>query len=124
MSGIRSGNTKPEIIVRKWLHAHGYRFRLRRKDLPGKPDIVLPKYRIAIFVHGCFWHRHEGCKYAPIPATRTEWWQQKFRQNTERDSLVTSQLRQLGWKVLTIWECETKNGEYADIVREFLRTPQ
>lgn len=120
MSGIRGKDTKPEIIVRKWLHAHGYRFRLHRKDLPGKPDIVLPRYRTVIFVHGCFWHRHEGCKYAATPATRAEWWQEKFRQNVAHDAKVRQELENLGWRVIVIWECEVKRGEFdAKIHREF-----
>ncbi len=120
MSGIRAKNTRPEIVVRKWLHAHGYRFRLHRKDLPGKPDIVLPRYHTAIFVHGCFWHRHEGCKYTTIPATRTEWWMKKFQYNMAHDTRVLEELQNLGWNVLIIWECQIKNNLYIDIIKEFL----
>ena len=120
MSGIRSKNTRPEIVVRKWLHAHGYRFRLHRKDLPGKPDIVLPRYHAVIFVHGCFWHRHEGCKYTTTPATRTEWWLNKFQHNIEHDRVVFEELQNLGWTVLIIWECQIKNDSYVDIIEEFL----
>lgn len=111
MSRIRSTNSKPEIIVRSLLHRMGYRFRLHRKDLPGKPDIVLPKYRTVIFVHGCFWHRHLNCKYAYTPKTRTDKWLRKFSKNTERDKNVKMQLEVLGWKVLIIWECQTKETE-------------
>ncbi|RZB35059.1 MAG: DNA mismatch endonuclease, patch repair protein [Desulfobacteraceae bacterium Eth-SRB1] len=106
MSRIRSGNTKPELLVRSLLHRMGYRFRLHRKDLPGKPDIVLPKYRTVIFVHGCFWHRHEDCKYAYIPKSRREFWDNKFKTNIERDKKVNQKLMNLGWKVNIIWECE------------------
>ena len=109
MSRIRSGNTKPERIVRSLLHGRGYRFRLHRKDLPGKPDIVLPKYKTVIFVHGCFWHRHKGCKYAYNPKSKVKFWNQKFTQNIERQKEVTKQLRKLKWKVLVIWECEVGN---------------
>lgn len=109
MSRIRSTNSKPEIIVRSLLHRMGYRFRLHRKDLPGKPDIVLPKYRTVIFVHGCFWHRHQGCKYAYQPKTRKEFWEAKFKSNIERDKMVFSKLQTLGWEVIVIWECEIKN---------------
>lgn len=120
MAGIRSRNTRPEIAVRKWLHAEGYRFRLHRKDLPGTPDIVLPGYRVAIFVHGCFWHRHENCRYATMPATRTAWWMEKFQKNVERDALVLKQLECLGWNVLVIWECEIREGTYKDMFRDFI----
>lgn len=105
MSGIRGKNTKPELIVRKYLHACGYRFRLHRKDLPGKPDLVLPKYNLAIFVHGCFWHRHSGCFYATSPSTRSEFWEKKLGGNVLRDELHVMQLRAIGWRVLIIWEC-------------------
>lgn len=121
MSGIRCKDTLPEIIVRKWLYSRGYRFRLHRKDLPGKPDIVLPKYHAAIFVHGCFWHQHPGCRYAAVPASRTAWWMEKFRQNRERDTLVAKRLEDMGWNVLIIWECEIKNGKFTDILEDFLQ---
>jgi DNA mismatch endonuclease, patch repair protein len=113
MSRIKSTNSKPEIVVRSLLHCMGYRFRLHRKDLPGKPDIVLPKYRTVIFVHGCFWHRHLNCKYAYSPKTRKEFWNNKFLKNIERDNLVKRSLEDIGWKVLIIWECETK--KYIDL---------
>ena len=106
MSAIKSKNTKPEIAVRKILHSMGYRFRLHRKDLPGSPDIVLPKYKIVIFVHGCFWHRHENCKYASTPKTRKEFWENKFNKNIKRDKKNFKELKKLNWKVLVIWECE------------------
>ena len=109
MSAIKSKNTKPEIAVRKLLHSMGYRFRLHRKDLPGSPDIVLPKYKTVIFVHGCFWHRHENCKYASNPKTRVEFWNKKFKDNIVRDIKNQEKLKSLGLKSKIIWECETKN---------------
>ena len=111
MSRIRSGDTKPERIVRSLLHGRGYRFRLHRKDLPGKPDIVLPKYKTVIFVHGCFWHRHKGCKHASVPKTRQDFWQTKFNSNIARDKKVQKQLKLSGWKTLIIWECELTEVE-------------
>jgi len=107
MSRIRSENTKPEKVVRSMLHRMGYRFRLHRRDLPGKPDIVLPKYHTVVFVHGCFWHRHKGCKYAYTPKSRVRFWQTKFHENVDRDRRVCRQLRRLGWQVVVIWECQT-----------------
>ena len=111
MSAIKGKDTKPEIQVRKALHALGYRFRLHRKDLPGKPDIVLPKYKTVIFVNGCFWHRHPGCKYASTPSTNSDFWNAKFEENTARDNRNYAQLEELGWKVVVIWECEAKDIE-------------
>jgi len=106
MSRILSKNTKPEMIVRSLLHRMGYRFRLHVKNLPGKPDIVLPKYKIAIFVHGCFWHRHPGCKYAYTPKSRVDFWSKKFSDNVERFKNVNRELIKLKWSILVIWECE------------------
>ena len=106
MATIKSKNTKPEIAVRRLLHSLGYRFRLHRKDLPGSPDIVLPKYKTVIFVHGCFWHRHVNCKFATTPKTREEFWENKFKQNEERDKNNFKELKNLNWKVLVLWECE------------------
>jgi DNA mismatch endonuclease, patch repair protein len=111
MSRIRSKNTGPERTVRTLLHLLGYRFRLHSAHLPGKPDIVLPKYKIAIFVHGCFWHRHKNCKYAYTPKTRVEFWQQKFEANVKRDRQVRKNIQSLGWKSAVIWECQTGNME-------------
>lgn len=111
MSRIRGKNTKPEMAVRRMLHAAGFRFRLHVKDLPGKPDIVLPKWRTVIFVHGCFWHRHEGCKDTTTPKTRTEWWLEKFAKNVANDLKKQSALEAAGWKVIVVWECEMKNAE-------------
>ncbi|MGH8273652.1 MAG: very short patch repair endonuclease [Gammaproteobacteria bacterium] len=106
MSGIRGRDTKPEVIVRKFLHTHGFRYRIAPKDLPGKPDIVLPKYRTVVFVHGCFWHRHKGCRYATTPATNADFWRAKFQENMVRDQRTVELLVELGWKILTVWECE------------------
>ena len=119
MSAIKSKNTKPEIKVRKVLHSMGYRFRLHRKDLPGSPDIVLPKYKTVIFVHGCFWHRHENCKYATTPKTRKEFWEKKFRENINRDNLNQANLSLKGWKIIIIWECQLK-GDIKKLIRELL----
>lgn len=110
MSRVRSKNTKPEVFARSVLHRMGYRFRVHRKDLPGNPDIVLPKHRAVIFVHGCFWHRHPGCSKATVPKTNTDWWRNKLENNVERDARNYRQLRELGWRVFTLWECETKKG--------------
>lgn len=111
MSRIRSKDTKPEKIIRSILHKQGFRFRINRKDLPGKPDIVLPKYKTVIFVHGCFWHRHEGCKYAYTPKSNIDFWNKKFSSTLQRDKNIQNKLRKSGWKVLTIWECEIKEIE-------------
>jgi DNA mismatch endonuclease (patch repair protein) len=108
MSQIKGKDTKPEMLVRKFLFAQGFRYRLHDKRLPGKPDIVLPKYKTVIFVHGCFWHGHEGCKYYVVPKTRTEWWLAKINRNTELDNLNKEKLKQLGWKIITIFECNLK----------------
>lgn len=122
MSRIRSVDTKPEICVRKVLHALGLRFRLHRSDLPGKPDIVLPKHRAVVFVHGCFWHRHEGCRYAYTPKSRADFWNEKFEANVKRDRVVADQLISLGWRKLVVWECDTMDQEkLEDILKEFFR---
>ena len=118
MSAIKSKNTKPEIKVRKVLHSMGYRFRLHSKDLPGSPDIVLPKYKTVIFVHGCFWHRHKNCKYASTPKTRQEFWEAKFRENINRDKLNQEKLSSKGWKIIIVWECEIKDKDF-DLNRLF-----
>ena len=106
MSNVRSRNTKPEMIFRRQLHALGYRYRLNVKDLSGKPDIVLPKYRTVILIHGCFWHQHPGCKKATIPKTRPDFWKQKLLSNIDRDKINVDKLESEGWHVITIWECE------------------
>jgi DNA mismatch endonuclease, patch repair protein len=111
MSRIRSSDTAPERMVRSLLHKLGYRFRLHRTDLAGRPDIVLPAYKAVIFVHGCFWHRHEDCALAYTPRSRQQFWLTKFRRNVERDEEVRALLEADGWAVLTVWECETKDCE-------------
>ena len=105
MARIRGKDTAVEVAVRRQLHSLGYRFRLHRKDLPGRPDIVLPRYRAAVFVHGCFWHRHAGCIYATNPATRPAFWQAKFEANVRRDTAAVERLMSGGWSVSVIWEC-------------------
>lgn len=116
MSRVKSADTKPKIFVRKLLHSMGFRFRLngrvskkhnQKGILPGKPDIVLAGYKTIVFVHGCFWHRHEGCKGATIPKTRTDWWLEKLNKNVERDNKIKKELENNGWKVIVVWECET-----------------
>lgn len=109
MSRIRYKDTKPELAVRSMLHKMGYRFRLHVKSLPGNPDIVLPKYRVVIFVHGCFWHRHPGCKYAYRPKSRHAFWEKKFEMNEKRHKKVTGDLEKFGWKNFVIWECEASD---------------
>jgi DNA mismatch endonuclease (patch repair protein) len=110
MSGIRGKNTKPEHVVRKALFAAGFRFRLHRRDLPGVPDILLPGSRVAIFVHGCFWHRHRKCLYAKMPATRSDFWREKLEGNESRDRKNVEALLAFGWRVLVVWECATRKN--------------
>jgi DNA mismatch endonuclease, patch repair protein len=122
MSRIRGKDTKPEVKLRSLLHGEGYRFRLHDSRLPGKPDIVLPKYRTAIFVNGCFWHRHEGCRYCSTPRTREEFWKKKFSETVLRDKKKAEQLEESGWKALTIWECELKDepqSVLSRLIKEF-----
>ena len=107
MRTIHGTDTQPEMRVRRYLHAVGLRFRLHDRSLPGRPDLVLPGRKVAIFVHGCFWHQHPGCPYATTPATRPDFWQAKFAANKTRDALVVDRLKALGWQVFTIWECQT-----------------
>ncbi len=106
MRAVKSKNTKPEIIVRKYLFGLGLRYRLHGKNLPGSPDLIFPKYRTVILVHGCFWHRHENCRRTSSPKSNTEWWQNKFRRNKARDIETKIELIRLGWKVIIVWECE------------------
>ena len=115
MSRIRGKNTKPEILVRKGLHARGFRFRLHNKKLPGSPDIVLPKYGVAIMVNGCFWHGHKGCHYATKPKSNVEFWEAKIARNRHRDEVTEAHLQALGWHVITIWECELRGKSIATI---------
>ena len=110
MSRIRGKDTKPEILVRKGLHARGFRFRLQDRRLPGRPDVVLPKYGVAIMVNGCFWHGHKGCRYATRPKTNEEFWEAKIARNRHRDEVTEAHLEALGWTVITIWECELRGG--------------
>ncbi len=117
MSRIRSKDSKPEMIVRRFLHRHGFRFRLHVKNLPGKPDLVLKKYKTVIFVHGCFWHGHEGCKYFVVPKTRTEWWLKKIERNKTNDEKNISLLSLQGWNVIQIWECELKANAGVRLMR-------
>jgi DNA mismatch endonuclease (patch repair protein) len=111
MSRIRSKDTKPEMFVRKFLFSHGFRYKLHDKSLPGKPDIVLPMYKTVILIHGCFWHGHEGCKYYVVPKTRTVWWTEKIKRNSVNDLKSCNGLQALGWKVITIWECNLKTKQ-------------
>lgn len=120
MSGIRGKNTRPEIIVRKLLFAAGFRFRLHRRDLPGAPDIVMSGRRVAVFVHGCFWHRHEGCRFAKLPATRLEYWKDKLEGNAERDSRAIDALLYLGWRVLVVWECAVRERSTSSVLQNNL----
>ncbi len=111
MAGIRGKNTKPELALRRALHARGFRFRLHSGKVDGRPDLVLPKHHAVVFVHGCFWHRHEGCRYATVPATRSDFWRAKFDANVARDSAVRTRLLEDGWRVATIWECALRKPE-------------
>lgn len=131
MRAVKRAHTGPEIVVRRTLHALGLRFRLHRRDLPGSPDIVLPRFRTVVFVHGCFWHRHLDCRYASVPKSRQEYWLPKFKANVERDAKKEAQLCELGWRVLVIWECETRKLTELEerlrrefLVAEFARTPR
>jgi DNA mismatch endonuclease (patch repair protein) len=122
MSKIQAKDTKPEMIVRKFLHSNGFRYGLHRKNLPGKPDLVLPKYNSVIFVHGCFWHAHEGCKYFKIPKTRTEWWKEKLYGNKERDEKHIQELKEMDWNVIVVWECELKANEKHSTLERLINT--
>ena len=121
MAAIKSKDTKPELLVRKYLHANGYRYKLHDKTLAGKPDIVLPKHSTIIFVHGCFWHGHKHCKYSTIPKTRTEWWLNKINNNRLRDKLHTKELKKQGWQIITIWECELKKKKLNTTLLKLLK---
>jgi DNA mismatch endonuclease, patch repair protein len=121
MSRIKAKDTKPEMLVRKFLFAQGFRYRLHAKNLPGKPDIVLPKYKTVIFIHGCFWHGHKGCKYFVVPKTRTDWWLNKINRNKELDKKNVRLLRQDSWKVLTIFECRLKKKKIDKSLQKLLK---
>lgn len=123
MSGIRGKDTAPELAIRRYLHAAGYRFRLQGKGLPGRPDLVLKKHRLVIFVHGCFWHRHPGCFYATSPATRRGFWRIKLDRNVERDEEQQRRLLILGWRVLVVWECGIRHaGDRMEEITAFITT--
>lgn len=122
MAGIKGKNTKPELALRRALHARGFRYRLHSKKVHGKPDLVLPKHRAVIFVHGCFWHRHEGCRYATTPTTRAAFWQAKFEANVARDSAVRAALLEAGWRVSMIWECALRKPEQIAAAADQLST--
>jgi len=119
MSGIRGKNTKPELVVRSFLHRAGLRFRLHTK-LPGKPDLVLPKYRAVVLVHGCFWHRHKGCRFTTSPASNAVFWQEKFKANVQRDRNAKKQLRKLGWQVFVIWSCQLQEKNLQDLLKHIM----
>ncbi|GAB2782002.1 very short patch repair endonuclease [Halomonas shantousis] len=110
MAAVKSKNTSPEMKLRRFLHNQGFRYRLHKEGLPGKPDLVFSRYKLALFVHGCFWHRHSGCRYASQPATNLEYWNKKFSRNIERDARQQKELLAQGWRVLVIWECGTKHA--------------
>lgn len=120
MSGIRGKNTKPEMALRRALHARGFRFRLHSGKVHGRPDLVLPKHRAVVFVHGCFWHRHEGCRYTTSPSTHPEFWQAKFEANIARDSAVRTTLLEDGWRVATVWECALRKPDQVAASDELL----
>ena len=111
MSRVASRHTKPEMTVRRAAHALGLRFRLHRKDLPGTPDLVFPRYRVALFVHGCFWHRHDGCRLASTPKSRTDFWKAKFATNVARDGRTAAALMAAGWRTIIVWECDTRRPD-------------
>lgn len=111
MSSIRARNTKPEMLVRRHLHGLGFRYRLSPRDVPGRPDLVLPRHRVAILVHGCFWHGHRGCRFATVPSTKTEFWMTKFATNRSRDAAVEEKLLALGWRIAVVWECALRSSQ-------------
>jgi len=120
MAGIRGKNTTPEVRLRKALHGAGFRFRLHSAKLPGKPDIVLPRFRAVIFVHGCFWHRHEGCRNASVPKSNAAFWAEKFVRNVERDAMNRVGLKEAGWRVAIIWECAIRHRGEVDVAAELV----
>lgn len=126
MAGIRGKNTKPEMALRRALHARGFRYRLHARNVQGRPDLVFPRYRAVVFVHGCFWHRHEGCRYTTSPSTRPEFWLEKFEANVARDISVRAALLESGWRVATVWECALRKPERieatARLVADWLRS--
>lgn len=121
MQQIRAKNTKPELLVRKFLHAHGFRYSLHKKTLSGKPDIVLNRYKTVIFIHGCFWHGHKNCKYFVVPKTRTKWWLDKINTNKANDEKAIKALGREGWKIITIWECKLKPSKAVETLSDLLK---
>lgn len=121
MAGIGGKNTKPEIILRRALHRAGFRFRLHVRELPGKPDVVLPRYRVVILVHGCFWHRHHGCHWCTDPAANSEFWKSKFDRNVERDAEIAGRLHKAGWRIARVWECGLRGSAEARTIDDLLR---
>lgn len=121
MAGIKARDTLPELVVRSHFHKAGLRFRLDARDLPGRPDLVLPRWNAVIFVHGCFWHRHTGCRFATTPSANAAFWQSKFATNVARDARNIRNLRQLGWRVFVIWECRIRPGELDAVIRRIRR---
>jgi DNA mismatch endonuclease, patch repair protein len=121
MAGIRGKHTKPELAVRRFLHRMGFRFRLHGRNLPGKPDLVFAKYRTVVHVHGCFWHQHPGCRFAYTPASNREFWQTKLRQNVERDAKNDRALHELGWRSITVWECEVADSRTLENLSKMIR---
>lgn len=124
MSRVRAKDTKPELVVRSFLHRNGHRFRLHVKSLPGTPDIVLPRYKTVIDIRGCFWHRHPGCKKTTTPSTHVDFWQKKFTDNISRDQRIEAELQRLGWHVIVIWECEVINGSFRQRIENDLPMPK
>jgi DNA mismatch endonuclease, patch repair protein len=122
MAAIKGKDTKPEMLVRRFLHANGFRYKLHDKTLPGKPDIVLPKYKTVIFIHGCFWHGHKDCKYFVVPKTRTEWWLNKINGNIANDEKAIKALKKDGWKIIMLWECDLKPSVYETILKKLIKT--
>ena len=120
MAAIKSRDTKPELTIRRFLHENGFRFRLHRKDLPGKPDIVLPKYKTVIFVNGCFWHGHKNCKYFVIPKTRTKWWYDKIFGNKKLDKKNSKTLSNMGWKIITVFECNLRKDKIKKTLKNII----
>ncbi|WP_370319993.1 very short patch repair endonuclease [Oricola sp.] len=118
MSSIRGSNTKPEMTLRRAMHARGFRYRLHDRRLPGRPDLVFPRYGVVLFVHGCFWHRHEGCKYATTPASNVEFWQEKFENNVARDKSAIGNLQEAGWRVGVVWECLLRDRNREDALAD------
>lgn len=123
MARVRGRDTKPEMAVRRYLHARGLRFRLHRRDLPGRPDLVFPSRRIAVFIHGCFWHQHLGCKRAKLPQTRADFWREKMKANVARDAAALAALKAAGWTALVVWECEIQPETLEALYERIVETP-